>query len=155
MFLYCNCLPKIAAADITHRMQRWFVLLLLSIGLIGCSTPTKMTDILSNSSLFYQPTIIQGDLITRSVLRKLKPGLTRQQVRALLGSPILQDSFHATRWDYVYTEGQGSQPIVKRYLAVYFEDDLLTHIEGTMGTAETAQSEAPKPQVVRVPDWQG
>ena len=151
--MYLNNLQILLVGTFGRLSKSSILPLILSMGLVGCSTPTKMTHMLSNSTLFYQPTIVQGDMITREQLRQLKTGMTRYQVRALLGSPVLQDSFHADRWDYVYTEGPGSQPTTKRYLVVYFDDDHLTRIEGTMGTSETPQTDTPKPQIIPVPDW--
>lgn len=125
----------------------------LSLGLVSCGTSEKITDLLDDTSLLYQPTIIQGDIITQTQLSQLQLGMTRRQVRALIGPPALQDSFHTKRWDYIYTLGAGSRPTDKRSLTLYFADNRLTRMEGGMGATPSQQPTAPKPQVLKVPDW--
>jgi outer membrane protein assembly factor BamE len=59
----------------------------------------------------YRIEIVQGNVVTRSRPARVKPGMTRAQVRDMLGSPLLTDPFHADRWDYVFTiRRQGTEP---------------------------------------------
>ena len=50
----------------------------------------------------YQPEIQQGNYVSQEMISQVKPGMTREQVRFILGTPLLTDIFHADRWDYVY-----------------------------------------------------
>ncbi len=95
------------------------VLLLLA----GCS---------SVPSLLYKIEIQQGNVITHEMMEKLKPGMTRAQVRFVLGSPMISDAFHGNRWDYVYRLEQDGRLIEQHRITVFFEDDRLTHTEGRL-----------------------
>src|SRR5664280_1522369 len=76
----------------------------------------------------YQIEIVQGNVITREQAALIKPGLTRAQVRDVLGSPLLTDPFHADRWDYVFTiRRQGAEPQLRR-VVVLFKGDALESI---------------------------
>lgn len=95
------------------------VLLLLA----GCS---------SIPSLPYRIEIQQGNVITHEMMEKLKPGMTRAQVRFVLGSPMISDAFHDNRWDYVYRLEQEGRLIEQHRITVFFEDDRMTHTEGRL-----------------------
>ena len=97
------------------------VLLLLA----GCS---------SVPSLLYKIEIQQGNVITQEMVNKLKPGMTRSQVRFALGSPMISDAFHENRWDYLYWFEQRGQLVEQRKLTVFFENDQLVRIDGSFST---------------------
>ena len=78
----------------------------------------------------YRVEVVQGNVITSEQVAMARPGLTRAQVRDVLGSPLLADPFHADRWDYVFTiRRQGAQPQLRRVI-VFFKSDVLANIEG-------------------------
>lgn len=89
----------------------------------------------------YKVTIQQGNVITQDMVEKLKPGMTKAQVRFVLGSPPITDMFHANRWDYVYTIKDGRKVKENRKLTVFFEDELLTRVAGDV-VAATKQDQA-------------
>jgi outer membrane protein assembly factor BamE len=77
----------------------------------------------------YKMEIVQGNVITSEQAAAIKPGLSRAQVRDVLGSPLLADPFHAGRWDYVFTiRRQGAEPQLRRVI-VLFKDDKLESID--------------------------
>jgi outer membrane protein assembly factor BamE len=71
----------------------------------------------------------QGNYLDAEVVAKLKPGMTRSQVRFLLGTPLVADVFHPQRWDYVYLTGKSGDMRIRDRLAVVFEGDKLEHVE--------------------------
>lgn len=78
----------------------------------------------------YRVEVVQGNVITSEQAAFVKPGLTRAQVRDVLGSPLLTDAFHADRWDYVFTiRRQGAAPQLRRVI-VRFKNDVLESFEG-------------------------
>lgn len=89
--------------------------------------------------------IQQGNYVTQEMVAKLKPGMTRAQVRFALGTPLITDPFHPDRWDYVYLVHRGGNLQEYRRIIVRFQDDKLTHIEGdvTAGRPGAAAAEAP------------
>jgi len=78
----------------------------------------------------YKIDIQQGNVVTQEMVAKLKPGMTRQQVRFALGTPLVVDPFRTDRWDYVYLYEKAGKTQEQRRIAVIFKDDKLAHIEG-------------------------
>lgn len=79
----------------------------------------------------YKIDIQQGNVLTQDMVAQLKPGLTRDQVRFILGTPVLTDMFHAGRWDYIYRLQKGTGEIETRKFATFFDDEgKLTRVEG-------------------------
>ena len=77
----------------------------------------------------YQATLSQGNLFKQEDLEQVKVGMTRSQVRFLLGTPMIDDPFHEERWDYIYFLKIGrDDAIFKRWLSVYFDGDNVSDI---------------------------
>ena len=77
----------------------------------------------------YRVEIVQGNVVTKEQASLIKPGMSRPQVRDVLGSPLLTDVFHADRWDYVFTiRRQGAEPQLRRVI-VRFDGDTLKSID--------------------------
>lgn len=74
--------------------------------------------------------IQQGNIITQEMIDQLKPGMTRRQVRYVLGSPMVQDSFDNNRWDYYYRINKANGDIKEERLIIHFNGDTLSHFEG-------------------------
>ncbi len=82
----------------------------------------------------YRPDVPQGNIVTLEMVEQLRPGMTRDQVRFLLGTPLVTSMFHMDRWDYVYhlKRGKGTE-VQTRRLTVYFKDTRLErHTEDEM-----------------------
>jgi outer membrane protein assembly factor BamE len=78
----------------------------------------------------YKVEVVQGNVITAEQAKQIRPGLTRAQVRDVLGSPLLADPFHADRWDYVFTIRRQGAPAQLRRIVVRFQTDVLASMEG-------------------------
>ena len=105
----------------------------------------------------YRIDVRQGNYVSQEMVARLKPGMTQDQVRFALGTPLVSDIFHADRWDYVYRFQPGRGPVQLRRLVVYFEDGKLARVGGDV-VAETAESAAaaaatpsPTARVIEVP----
>jgi outer membrane protein assembly factor BamE len=87
------------------------------------------------------------------MVAQLKLGMTREQVRFVLGSPLVVDLFRKDRWDYVYRYVPGSRQAEQRVISVYFVDDRLDRVEGDVQAASDAAPSAPveRSRVVEVP----
>lgn len=70
----------------------------------------------------------QGTIITPEMTAQLKPGMSRDQVRFVMGTPTISDPFNHDRWDYLYTLKQHRQDTERRHIALHFEDDTLVEI---------------------------
>ena len=83
----------------------------------------------SASGCVYRANVQQGNFIKTEDLDQLATGMTRKQVIFLLGTPMIADPFHHDRWDYVYYLKIGRDDAAyRRWVSVYFEDDVVTEI---------------------------
>ena len=100
----------------------------MSLGLLlgACSTGGSGLPYLS----IYRLDINQGNYVTQDQVEKLKVGQTRQTVKAILGTPLVADPFHATRWDYVYEFRRQGEVVTHRTFTAYFVDEKLARWEG-------------------------
>ena len=73
----------------------------------------------------YRPDVHQGNIITKEMVEQLRPGMAREQVRFLLGTPLLTSEFHKDRWDYAYYLNPLKGTVQNRKLTVYFKDNKL------------------------------
>jgi outer membrane protein assembly factor BamE len=78
----------------------------------------------------YRPDIQQGNFVSQEMLTQLKVGQTRDQVKFLLGTPLLTDAFHADRWDYPFYLARGNGELTTSRVTVYFKDNLVAKIDG-------------------------
>ncbi len=87
---------------------------------LGCSFPGV-----------YKVDIQQGNVVTQDMIDQLRPGMTRSQVRFIMGSPLITDTFHASRWDYLYSiQPGGGQRQQERVSLVFNESDQLAGLAG-------------------------
>ncbi|MBX3666172.1 MAG: outer membrane protein assembly factor BamE [Burkholderiales bacterium] len=95
----------------------------------------------------YKIDIQQGNYVTQDMVAKLKPGMTRSQVRFALGTPLIVDPFRTDRWDYVYMLHRQGNLVEQRQVTVVFKGDVLDRIEGDVvaGTAAPADAKAAAP----------
>jgi outer membrane protein assembly factor BamE len=93
----------------------------------------------------YKIDIQQGNVLTQEMVAQLKPGQTREQVRFLLGTPMVADIFHQQRWDYVYRYQNGQTGAVEsRRFAVFFDaEGRLERVGGDVAVAEVSDLTAP------------
>ncbi len=127
-------------------MKRFLLLLPF---LAACSNAPVITSVLTP----YRIDVRQGNFVTQEMVAQLKPGLSREQVRFILGSPLVADMFHVDRWDYVYRFQPGHGEAQQRGLTVFFQDNKLTRVAGDVVAEDGSRAEAPKPaaQVVNIP----
>lgn len=90
----------------------------------------------------YRVDIRQGNFISQEMVVQLKPGMTRDQVRFILGTPLLMDMFHADRWDYIYRFQPGRGETQQRRLAVFFEEGKLARVAGDVVGAAPGEAAA-------------
>ena len=80
----------------------------------------------------YRQDISQGNEITPEMLLEVKPGMNKSQVRFVLGTPLIQDSFHKDRWDYIYVVRKEGKFIESRHLVLTFKKDMLVNLTGDL-----------------------
>ena len=88
--------------------------------------------------------IQQGNYVDQAMVAKLKPEMTRSQVRFILGTPLIADGFHSNRWDYVYLTGKANNVRTQHKITVVFDGDKLKHVEGDIVPADTLSQAPPE-----------
>jgi len=124
-----------------HLVLNWKPLYLpILIAIAGCGQMPEVPTMVSP----YRIDIQQGNVVTQEMVDKLKPGMTRSQVRFALGSPLIVDPFRTDRWDYVYTYQKQGRKVEHRRIIVIFQDDKLLRVEGDV-VPQTAAQQKPQP----------
>jgi len=131
-----------------QKFPRLSLLLLSGLPLLaGCSGTPDVTSMLSP----YRIDVRQGNYVSQEMVAQLRPGMTRDQVRFVLGTPLVADMFHAERWDYVYRFQPGRGEPQLRRLVVFFEDDKLARVGGDVVAAtEKDDTAAPTTSAARI-----
>lgn len=122
------------------RMRRLIPLFFVATSalLVGCSyKPNFINE--------YKIDIQQGNVLTQDMVAQLKPGQTRDQVRFILGSPLISDIFHKDRWDYVYhfRDGRSGKTESRRFSVFFDDNDRLLRVAGDIAPASIAELAAP------------
>ena len=86
----------------------------------------------------YKIDIQQGNFVSPEMVAQLKPGMSKEQVRFVLGTPLLADIFHSERWDYVYWREAPDGKREQRRLAVFFADGKLERVDSDIAPAARA-----------------
>ncbi len=90
----------------------------------------------------YKINIEQGNLVDKEMVDQLEPGMSRRQVQFILGTPLVEDTFDSSRWDYPYVIRHGDDVIRKAQMAVHFEGDTLVDVSGDYRPAWASKGEA-------------
>jgi outer membrane protein assembly factor BamE len=106
-------------------------LVLISALLASCSLPTFTP---------FKVEIRQGNLITPDMRAKIKLGMTQSQVKAALGAPLINDPYHANRWDYIYRFETNGELKDNQRLTLYFAKDVLKRIDDATPLTATGHS---------------
>jgi len=92
--------------------------------LAGCGVPRAL------GIAPYRIEIQQGNFVSQEMVSQLKEGMSKEQVRQIMGTPLLIDVFHAERWDYVYSRQTTEGKSEKRKVAIFFEDGRVVRMDG-------------------------
>jgi outer membrane protein assembly factor BamE len=136
-----NCLLPMSSIPMrvlspSERLLRLCVLALMVLAALittGCSTKVDETQRTFMNAVFrpYVPDIVQGNFISSEQYAKLEVGMSREQVKQILGTPLLASYFHANRWDYIFEFKRLGEKISKeRRVTVFFDGDKVTKFNG-------------------------
>ena len=118
--------------------------LLLSAFLLSACNTDKIPGV-------YRIDIQQGNDVTQEMINKVQVGMSKSQVSFILGTPLLIDTFHPDRWDYLYSFHPGNGKREQRHISLFFSDDTLDNVEGDIRTVDyvdLAESERQDSNVV-------
>jgi outer membrane protein assembly factor BamE len=132
---YCGC----------HAMTR--ILYILFVFFLGaCSYFDDM------NLRPYKTDIYQGNVVDQKMIAQLRPGMSKAQVRFIMGTPLVKDAFHSDRWDYVYRLQKGGGKIEQRRVTAVFENDTLTKLEGDVVPGEVGDDALPEAMPLPMPE---
>lgn len=101
----------------------------LALSLGGCASQLRTSESLFGLITPYRMEIVQGNVVTKEQMERVRVGMTRRQVRDALGAPLVTDIFHAERWDYIFLiRRQGAEP-QRRAITLVFSGDALRTID--------------------------
>ena len=107
------------------RAPRLLAVVVLATGAAACTAVPRIPGITP-----YRMEIQQGNFVSQDMVSQLKPGMSKEQVRFILGTPLVTDIFHAERWDYVYWRETSDGRREQRKLIVHFDKGQLARIDG-------------------------
>jgi outer membrane protein assembly factor BamE len=104
--------------------------LLLLSSLVACAWVDDPVARAMRKVTPYRIEVVQGNFVSKEQVQALRPGMTRNQVKEILGTPLIASVFHADRWDYAFTiQRKGTQP-QQRKMSVFFQNDVFFKYEG-------------------------
>jgi outer membrane protein assembly factor BamE len=118
------CLPSSRRAP-----SRLFAAIVVAAFAAGCATVDTYAPTLRNFGV-YKLDVNQGNFISQDMVDKLRVGQTKQQVKLILGTPLIVSIFRDERWDYPYEFVKQGRVVEHRNLSVYFTEDKLARWEG-------------------------
>jgi outer membrane protein assembly factor BamE len=132
-------------------MRKLLILIavIASFSLSGCSSD----PVVNRLPFVYRIDVQQGNVITQEMVNQLRTGMSKRQAQFVLGAPMLIDPFHADRWDYVYLYRPGSDgknEAAQERVTLFFEEDRLTRIDGSMLPDPQPEALPPSRQVTVV-----
>jgi outer membrane protein assembly factor BamE len=110
--------------------RRLLLAALAALAAAGCSSVPRIPGVTP-----YRMEIQQGNFVSQEMVAQLKPGMTKDQVRFILGTPMVTDIFHADRWDYIYWREASNGRREQRKLTVLFDNGQLARIDGDVVAA--------------------
>src|SRR5258705_315774 len=122
--------------------MRILIILSALLALSACKQNVELPSLISP----YRIDIQQGNVVTQEMVSKLKAGMTRAQVRFVLGSPLVTDMFHGDRWDYVYLMQKQGKADERRRLTVIFDGDKMVTLEGDIVLSDKVLEPSPAPR---------
>jgi outer membrane protein assembly factor BamE len=112
------------------RVPRLAAALAACAAIAGCGSLDNVSNRIVGSIAPYKVEVVQGNFVSKEQVEAIKPGMSRQQVRDILGTPLVTSIFHADRWDYVFTLNRQGVPSQERRLTVFFKGNVLDRFEG-------------------------
>lgn len=97
---------------------------------VAQTTLPACETIMNNLPGVYTIDIEQGNMIDQAMVDQLRPNMTKRQVLYIMGSPMLADTFHEQRWDYLYSDQPGGEARVQKRISLYFSGDNLVGVQG-------------------------
>jgi outer membrane protein assembly factor BamE len=127
-------------------MQRLTILVLLCLSLGACS------GFRLGFPGVYRIDIAQGNIVTQEMIDQLKPGMTKRQVRFIMGTPLIIDTFEPERWDYFHSMSRRGKQESQEHVTLFFENDKLVRFGGDFAPSSSKPTQAAEPPATEATD---
>jgi outer membrane protein assembly factor BamE (lipoprotein component of BamABCDE complex) len=118
-----------------HLLKLFMALCVPIAALSGCSTTSRYLPT-PGVPFVHKIDVQQGNVVTQEMVGQLRLGMNKSKVRFVMGTPIIKDTFHANRWDYLYTFHEGGGDTERHLVTALFnEDEKLVALEGNIKAA--------------------
>lgn len=128
-------------------MQRLTILVLLCLSLGACSGGFRL-----GFPGVYRIDIAQGNIVTQEMIDQLKPGMTKRQVRFIMGTPLIIDTFEPERWDYFHSMSRRGKQESQEHVTLFFENDKLVRFGGDFAPSSSKPTQAAEPPATEATD---
>jgi outer membrane protein assembly factor BamE len=129
-------------------MQRLTILVLLCLSLGACGAGGLRLGFPG----VYRIDIAQGNIVTQEMIDQLKPGMTKRQVRFIMGTPLIIDTFEPERWDYFHSMNKKGKQESQERVSLYFENDKLVRFDGDFVPSSSKPTQAAEPPAADTTD---
>ncbi len=126
-----------------------FVLVTLTLALTAACSRTGIPSP-ADLPIVYKIDVQQGNLVTQDMLAQLEPGMDKTKVKYVMGTPLVTDTFHADRWDYIYTMQERGGTRTQRRVSLFFTEGKLARVEGNVKPAAGAIAPSAEAQAMTV-----
>mgnify|MGYP003507083073 FL=1 len=128
-------------------MQRLTILVLLCLSLGACGAGGFRLGFPG----VYRIDIAQGNIVTQEMIDQLKPGMTKRQVRFIMGTPLIIDTFEPERWDYFHSMNRRGEQETREHVTLFFENDKLVRFGGDFVPSSSKPTQAAAPAAAETP----
>ena len=136
-------------------MQKLLIFLLCGASVLvsGCSSQGPIAKSIELLPFLYVQDIQQGNVVSQEMVNRLRPGMSKNQVTFVMGTPMLIDVFHLERWDYYHSIKPGKKKREEMIVSLFFEDERLVRVTGDLrpGVPDSAL-DLKEADVITVPD---
>ena len=115
--------------NLQNFSARLTLLIFTSLGLVACGNLNRASNSVAGLVTPYKMDIVQGNFVSKEQAAALQPGMSRAQVRDIMGTPLLTSVFHADRWVYAFSLNQQGKLPQLRQVTVYFKGDSMERID--------------------------
>ena len=129
-------------------MQRLTILVLLCLSLGACGAGGFRLGFPG----VYRVDIEQGKNVTQEIIDQLKPGMTKRQVRFIMGTPLIVDTFEPERWDYFHSMNRRGEQETREHVTLFFENDKLVRFGGDFAPSSSKPTQVAEPAAADAKD---
>lgn len=136
--------------NLSRRYSRYGAIFCI-LAAVTCPALISCTTVMNNLPGVYKLEVQQGNIVDQSMVDQLRPNMSKRQVLYIMGSPMMVDVFHPTRWDYIYSDQPSGEDRVQKRISLYFENDQIVGIQGDFRPGSVPVLKASEETTIDIP----